>query len=68
MKAHILVVEDSQVERLRLVKLLDAAGFSVSTAENGLEAIELVQHQQHQGQADEEGEHDLRRARRGGGL
>ena len=46
MSQLILVVEDSQVERLRLVKLLDAAGYSVSTAENGLEAIELVQHQQ----------------------
>ena len=45
MKTNILVVEDSQVDRLRLIKLLDAAGYSVCTANNGLEAIELVQRQ-----------------------
>ncbi len=43
MKTNILVVEDSQLDRLRLVKLLEEAGYSVSTASNGLEAIELVQ-------------------------
>ena len=45
MTSSILVVEDSQVDRLRLVKLLDAAGYSVRTAANGLEAIAQVQHQ-----------------------
>jgi twitching motility two-component system response regulator PilH len=45
MKAQILVVEDSQVERLRLAKLLEAAGYSVRTADNGLEAIAQVQHE-----------------------
>ena len=44
MKPTILVVEDSQVDRLRLLKLLNAAGYSVSTAQNGLEAIEQVRH------------------------
>ena len=45
MTSSILVVEDSQVDRLRLVKLLDAAGYNVRTAANGLEAIAQVQHQ-----------------------
>lgn len=45
MNTRILVVEDSQVDRVRLVKLLEAAGYSVATAANGLEAIELVQQQ-----------------------
>lgn len=44
MKPSILVVEDSQVDLLRLVKLLESAGYSVSTAEHGLEAIEVVKH------------------------
>lgn len=42
MSEFILVVEDSQVDRLRLVKLLESAGYSVRTAENGLEAIDIV--------------------------
>lgn len=45
MSQLILVVEDSQVDRLRLVKLLDGAGYRVCTAANGLEAIALVQQQ-----------------------
>ena len=43
MKTNIFVVVDSQLDLLRLVKLLEEAGYSVSTASNGLEAIELVQ-------------------------
>lgn len=42
MSQLILVVEDSQVDRLRLVKLLEGAGYRVCTAANGLEAIALV--------------------------
>lgn len=45
MNSNILVVEDSQVDRVRLVKLLETAGYSVSVASNGLEAIEQVQQQ-----------------------
>ncbi len=45
MKPSILVVEDSQIDSLRLVKLLGDAGYSVRTAENGLEAIEIVKNQ-----------------------
>ena len=45
MSQLILVVEDSQVDRLRLVKLLEGAGYRVCTAANGLEAIALVQQQ-----------------------
>lgn len=45
MSQLILVVEDSQVDRLRLVKLLEGTGYRVCTAANGLEAIALVQQQ-----------------------
>ena len=45
MSQLILVVEDSQVDRLRFVKLLEGAGYRVCTAANGLEAIALVQQQ-----------------------
>ena len=45
MSQLILVVEDSHVDRLRLVKLLEGAGYRVCTAANGLEAIALVQQQ-----------------------
>ena len=45
MSQLILVVDDSQVDRLRLVKLLEGAGYRVCTAANGLEAIALVQQQ-----------------------
>ncbi len=39
MTRTILVVEDNQVDRDRLEKLLSAAGYLVSTAENGAQAI-----------------------------
>ena len=42
MARHILIVEDSQVDRARLEKLLTASGFQVSTAENGEQAIASV--------------------------
>lgn len=42
MVQKILVVEDSPLERTRLAKMLGEAGYTVSTAENGLEAIEAV--------------------------
>ena len=45
MSQRILVVEDSQGDRLRLVKLLEGSGYRVCTAANGLEAIALVQQQ-----------------------
>jgi twitching motility two-component system response regulator PilH len=40
MTRTILIVEDNQVDRTRLEKLLGAAGFQVSTAENGQQAID----------------------------
>jgi twitching motility two-component system response regulator PilH len=42
MARNILVVEDSQVDRSRLEKLLAGAGYQVSTAENGEQAIAAV--------------------------
>jgi twitching motility two-component system response regulator PilH len=42
MTRHILIVEDSQVDRARLEKLLSTSGFQVSTAENGEQAIASV--------------------------
>ncbi|HVZ46054.1 MAG TPA: response regulator [Ramlibacter sp.] len=42
MTRNILVVEDSQVDRTRLEKLLAGAGYVVSTAENGEQAIASV--------------------------
>ena len=38
----LLVVEDNQIDRTRLVKVLSDAGYEVSTAENGLQAIDQV--------------------------
>ena len=38
----VLVVEDNQIDRTRLVKILTDAGYEVSTAENGLQAIDQV--------------------------
>lgn len=38
----VLVVEDNQIDRTRLVKILSDAGYEVSTAENGLQAIDEV--------------------------
>ncbi len=38
----VLVVEDNQIDRTRLVKILSDAGYEVSTAENGLQAIDQV--------------------------
>ena len=38
----VLVVEDNQIDRTRLVKVLSEAGYEVSTAENGLQAIDQV--------------------------
>ncbi|AMO24003.1 twitching motility response regulator PilH [Ramlibacter solisilvae] len=42
MTRNILIVEDSQVDRARLEKLLSGAGYMVSTAENGEQAIAAV--------------------------
>ena len=42
MARNILVVEDSQVDRNRIEKLLAGAGYLVSTAENGEQAIAAV--------------------------
>ena len=42
MARHILIVDDSQVDRSRLEQLLAANGFQVSTAENGEQAIASV--------------------------
>ena len=42
MTRNILVVEDSQVDRARLEKLLAGAGYQVATAENGEQAIAAV--------------------------
>lgn len=42
MARNILVVEDSQVDRSRLEKLLAGAGYQVATAENGEQAIAAV--------------------------
>jgi twitching motility two-component system response regulator PilH len=39
MTRTILVVEDNQIDRARLEKLLSAAGYLVSTAENGAQAM-----------------------------
>lgn len=41
--AHtILIVEDNEADRVRLEKLLSGAGYLVSSAENGLQALEAV--------------------------
>ena len=42
MAHHILIVDDSQVDRARLEKLLSTNGFQVSLAENGEQAIACV--------------------------
>ena len=42
MAHHILIVEDNQVDRTRLEKLLGGAGYGISTAENGEQAIASV--------------------------
>ena len=42
MARHILIVEDSQVDRTRLETLLASNGFQVSLAENGEQAIASV--------------------------
>ena len=42
MTRTILVVEDNQADRNRLVKLLGDAGYLVSTAENGSQALAAV--------------------------
>jgi twitching motility two-component system response regulator PilH len=42
MARNILIVEDNQVDRTRLERLLGAAGYLVSTAENGDQAIASV--------------------------
>ena len=42
MARNILIVDDSQLERSRLEKLLGTAGYMVSTAENGEQAIASV--------------------------
>jgi twitching motility two-component system response regulator PilH len=42
MARNILIVEDNQVDRTRLEQLLAGAGYMVSTAENGEQAIASV--------------------------
>jgi twitching motility two-component system response regulator PilH len=42
MARNILIVEDNQVDRTRLEKLLGGAGYQVSTAENGDQALASV--------------------------
>ncbi|MBK6008699.1 response regulator [Ramlibacter ginsenosidimutans] len=42
MTRHILIVEDSQIDRSRLEKVLAASGFQVSLAENGEQALAAV--------------------------
>jgi twitching motility two-component system response regulator PilH len=42
MSRTILIVEDSQVDRARLEKLLSSNGFQVATAENGEQALASV--------------------------
>ena len=42
MARNILIVEDNQVDRTRLEKVLGGAGYLVSTAENGEQAIASV--------------------------
>jgi twitching motility two-component system response regulator PilH len=42
MTRHILIVEDSQIDRSRLEKVLAANGFQVSLAENGEQALAAV--------------------------
>jgi twitching motility two-component system response regulator PilH len=43
MARTILIVEDNQSDRSRLEKLLSEAGYQVSSAENGTQAIAAVQ-------------------------
>ncbi len=43
MAQTILIVEDNQAERSRLEKLLSDAGYLVSSAENGTQALAAVQ-------------------------
>ncbi len=42
MARNILIVEDNQVDRSRLEKLLGANGYQVSSATNGVEALAAV--------------------------
>lgn len=42
MTRTILIVEDNQIDRSRLEKLLSDAGYLVSTAENGAQALAAV--------------------------
>jgi twitching motility two-component system response regulator PilH len=42
MTRNILIVEDNQVDRARLEQLLGGAGYIVSTAENGEQALSSV--------------------------
>jgi len=42
MAKTILIVEDNQVDRSRLERLLGTAGYSVTTAENGVQALAAV--------------------------
>ncbi|HEX7671493.1 MAG TPA: response regulator, partial [Polyangiaceae bacterium] len=42
MKAKVLVVEDSQVQRERVVRELDGRGYEVRAAAGGLEALGLI--------------------------
>jgi len=42
MTRHILIVEDSQIDRTRLEKVLAGSGFHVTLAENGEQALASV--------------------------
>lgn len=43
MVAKVLIVDDSQVERSRLEKLLQGSGYTTVSAENGVKALEMVE-------------------------
>ncbi len=45
MKAHILVVEDNLVNQRLHKKVIQAGGYQVTTADDGMEALELVEEQ-----------------------
>jgi CheY-like chemotaxis protein len=45
LKPHILVVDDAQTTRRAMAALLSAEGYTVSTAEDGLDALEQLRRQ-----------------------
>lgn len=42
---HVLVVDDNQVDRLKLTRILEAGGHTVSGAEGGHKALEMLRSQ-----------------------